>query len=179
MNETLKEELLQSIREVKDYPKKGILFKDITTLLNYPKLFNKLIDALKKRYLALNIDFIVGIEARGFILGSALAYALGVGFVPVRKKGKLPAHTLSQSYSLEYGSDSIEIHSDAFRGIKGVRVVLIDDLLATGGTALASLELIKALQAECVEACFLIGLKELLGIQLLEERVKTFCLLEC
>ncbi|AFI05312.1 adenine phosphoribosyltransferase [Helicobacter cetorum] len=179
MNEAFKKELLAHIREIKDYPRKGILFKDITTLLNYPMLFNKLIDTLRKRYMALNIDFIVGIEARGFILGSALAYALGVGFVPIRKKGKLPAHTISQSYSLEYGNDSIEIHSDAFRGVKGVRVVLIDDLLATGGTALASLQLIKLLQAECIEACFLLGLKELSGIQLLEEQVKTFCVLEC
>ncbi|WP_104761564.1 adenine phosphoribosyltransferase [Helicobacter cetorum] len=179
MNEAFKKELLQHIREIKDYPKKGILFKDITTLINHHKLFKELIDKLKKRYENMPIDFVVGIEARGFILGSALAYALGVGFVPIRKKGKLPSKIISQTYALEYGTDSMEIHTDAFRGIKGARVLLVDDLIATGGTAIASLKLIKSLQAICAEACFLIGLKELSGIKLIDEQVKTFCVLEC
>ncbi|WP_104747620.1 adenine phosphoribosyltransferase [Helicobacter cetorum] len=179
MNEAFRNELLQHIREVKDYPKKGILFKDITTLINHHKLFKELIDKLKKRYENTPLDFVVGIEARGFILGSALAYALGVGFVPIRKKGKLPSQTISQTYALEYGTDSIEMHTDAFRGIKGARVLLIDDLIATGGTALASLKMIKSLQVICVEACFLLGLRDLPGIKLLEDQVKTFCVLEC
>ncbi|WP_104732090.1 adenine phosphoribosyltransferase [Helicobacter salomonis] len=174
----LKAQLQETIREVKDYPRSGILFRDITPLINHPVLFSRLIDTLKLRYQHHSIDFVVGIEARGFILGAALAYALGVGFVPIRKKGKLPFKTISAQYQLEYGSDSVEMHTDAFREIKDAHVLLIDDLIATGGTALASLELLARLQAKCLEACFLINLQELGGLDKMAEKVNTFSVLE-
>ncbi|BDQ28013.1 adenine phosphoribosyltransferase [Helicobacter heilmannii] len=174
----LKAQLKEAIREVQNHPKPGVLFRDITTLINHPMLFSALIDALRERYKLLNIDFVVGIEARGFILGAALAYALQAGFVPIRKQGKLPYQTLSASYELEYGTDIIEIHSDAFRELNDAHVVLIDDLIATGGTALASLELLEKLQAHCVEACFLISLNELGGLEKVAQKVSAFSVLE-
>ncbi|WP_104682415.1 adenine phosphoribosyltransferase [Helicobacter felis] len=177
-NQKFKTQLHEAIREIKDYPKAGILFKDITPLINHPALFSKLIDNLKLRYQHHSIDFVVGIEARGFILGAALAYALGIGFVPVRKKGKLPFKTLSAQYQLEYGTDSIEMHTDAFREIKDAHVLLLDDLIATGGTALASLELLERLQAKCLEACFLINLAEFGGLEKVGEKVNVFSVLE-
>ncbi|WP_104750456.1 adenine phosphoribosyltransferase [Helicobacter cynogastricus] len=177
-SQKLKAQLHEAIREVPDYPKAGVLFRDITPLINHPALFSKLIDTLKVRYQHHSIDFVVGIEARGFILGAALAYALGVGFVPVRKKGKLPFKTLEVSYQLEYGAGSVEMHTDAFKEIKDAHVLLVDDLIATGGTALASLELIERLQAKCLEACFLINLKELGGLEKMSEKVNTFSILE-
>lgn len=177
-SQKLKSQLQNAIREIKDYPQSGILFKDITPLISHPVLFGALIDALKSRYKHHSIDFVVGIEARGFILGAALAYALGTGFVPIRKKGKLPFKTISINYNLEYGQDSIEMHADALREIKDAHVILIDDLIATGGTALASLQLLDKLQAKCIEACFLIALRTLGGLQKVAEQANVFSVLE-
>ena len=129
-------DIAKLIRTIPNYPKEGIMFRDITTLLKDPKGFQETINLLVTQYKNHKIDYIAGIEARGFILGAALAYALGIGFIPVRKKGKLPGKTISQNYDLEYGSDTIEIHEDALE--KGAQILLIDDLIATGGTALCS-----------------------------------------
>jgi len=158
-----REIILNSIRDIPDFPKKGIIFKDITTLLNNPKAFKTLMNHLEDRYKEYNLDYIAGIDARGFIFGSILADRLGIGFVPVRKKGKLPYTTVAQKYSLEYGFDEVEIHIDAFRGEKGARVLLIDDLIATGGTAKAGVELINQVEANCVECCFIAELTFLNG----------------
>ncbi|GMB92429.1 Adenine phosphoribosyltransferase Apt [Helicobacter bizzozeronii] len=177
-SQKFKSQLHDSIREIENYPQSGILFKDITPLISHPTLFGALIDALKDRYKHHSLDFVVGIEARGFILGAALAHALRVGFVPIRKKGKLPSKTLSADYSLEYGKDSVEIHADALREIKDAHVILVDDLIATGGTALASLELLDKLQAKCIEACFLIALRSLGGLQKIAEQANVFSVLE-
>lgn len=173
-----KQKLLSSIREIPNYPKEGILFRDITTLIGNPEAFSTLIDHLKEHYEGKKIDYVVGLESRGFIFGSALAYALNVGFVPIRKKGKLPYKTISKSYALEYGEDSIEIHIDAFGEKKGARVVLIDDLIATGGTASAGVELIEEIGGECVEACFLLDLVSLGGSKELGKKVGVYSVLE-
>ena len=155
-------ELLQShIRDVADFPKAGIVFKDITPLLASPVALNTLMDHLTNRYIKYDIDTIAGIDARGFIFGSILADRLGVGFVPIRKKGKLPYTTIAQKYALEYGFDEIEVHIDAFS--KGKNVLLIDDLIATGGTARAALDLIEKVGANCIETCFIIELDFLGG----------------
>ncbi len=167
------------IRTIPDYPKKGIMFRDITTLLKDPVGFRLVIDTLTQRYIHTDFDFdiIVGIESRGFIIGSALAYTLGRGFVPIRKKGKLPAEVVSQEYSLEYGSDRIEIHKDALK--KNERVLLIDDLLATGGTALAAAALIEKLGAIVVEMAFIVDLPEVGGKEkLLKKGYNVFALTE-
>jgi len=155
--------LLKSIRDIKDFPKKGIIFKDITTLLNNPKALNILMNHLEDRYKNFDLDYIVGIDARGFIFGSILADRLNIGFVPARKKGKLPYTTVSEKYALEYGFDEIEIHIDAFNGKKGARVLVVDDLIATGGTAGAVVDLVEKVGAKCVECCFVIELKFLNG----------------
>ena len=165
------DKLNQVIRTIPDFPKKGIMFKDITTLLNNAEAFKELIDYLKDRYKNKHIDYVAGIESRGFIFGSALAYALGAGFVPIRKKGKLPYTTISEKYALEYGYDEIEIHIDAFRDTKNPKVLLIDDLIATGGTAAAAVNLIKKVGAEVVEACFIIELGFLNGRDKIEAPV--------
>jgi len=159
-----------SIRVIPDFPKPGIMFKDITTLLNNKKAYNLLIDHLANRYKDYNLDYIAGIDARGFIFGSALAYALNIGFVPIRKKGKLPYTTVSEKYSLEYGFDEVEIHIDAFKKDDNSKanVLLIDDLLATGGTAAAASRLIDRVGANCVEACFIIELTFLEGSKKLD-----------
>lgn len=157
---TLREEIERAITNIPDFPKKGIIFKDITTFLQNGKLFSEYIAMLANRYQAYKIEYVVGIESRGFILGSALAIALNAGFVPIRKKGKLPGKVLKQKYALEYGEDVIEIKEDAFAGLKGVNIILIDDLIATGGTAHAALKLIKKLEAKCVEFSCLINLTE-------------------
>lgn len=162
LNTQEKNILLDSIRDVPDFPKPGIIFKDITPLLGSPEAFNTLMDHLTNRYLGLELDFIAGIDARGFIFGSILADRLGIGFVPIRKKGKLPYTTVAEKYSLEYGFDEVEIHIDAF-GKDGAKVVLIDDLIATGGTAKAAYELIEKVGAKCVECCFVIELEFLNG----------------
>jgi adenine phosphoribosyltransferase len=148
--------LLESIREIPDFPKPGILFKDITTLLNTPKAYQTLMNHLEKRYKAYDLDYIAGIDARGFIFGAVLADRLGIGFAPIRKKGKLPYTTVAQKYSLEYGFDEVELHIDAFGEGKGQRVLLIDDLIATGGTAKAAEELITKVGAKCVRLLYLL-----------------------
>ena len=167
-----------AIRDIKDFPKEGIVFKDITTLLNNKKAYATLMQHLANRYKEYNLDYIAGIDARGFIFGAALAQMLGLGFVPIRKKGKLPAETISQSYALEYGEDSIEIHTDAFGNTKGARVIIIDDLIATGGTANAAVDLVNKTGAECVECCFIIGLTFLDGIEKLQEKTDVYSIIE-
>jgi adenine phosphoribosyltransferase len=167
------------IRTIPDYPKKGIMFRDITTLIKDPVGFRLVVDSLTQRYFKgdVRFDIIVGIESRGFILGGALAYTLGKGFVPIRKKGKLPAEKVSQEYALEYGTDSIEIHRDAIG--RGDRVLLIDDLLATGGTALAAASLIEKLGGVVVEMAFIVNLPDVGGTEKLRDRnYKVFALAE-
>ena len=149
------------IRNVPDFPKPGIQFKDITTLLKNGAAFQHVINGWRERYAAKNVTAIVGAEARGFIFGAALAYAMGLPFVPVRKKGKLPAATISQEFELEYGKDSVEVHVDALT--PGDRVVLVDDLLATGGTMAAMAALVRKLGAEIVEVAFVVELPFLRG----------------
>lgn len=155
------EQLKKSIREIPDFPKKGILFKDITTLCKDPLMFQRMVDLLGHRYVGKGVDLVVGIEARGFVVGAALAYKLGAGVVLVRKPGKLPHKTHKASYTLEYGKDSLEIHQDAIK--KGQRVVIADDLLATGGTAGAVVELVRQMGGEIVECAFIVELEELDG----------------
>ena len=167
-----------SIRDVKDFPKPGIVFKDITTLLNDAEAYSVLMNHLYQKYKEYNLNYIAGIDARGFIFGGALAQMLGIGFVPIRKKGKLPFTTISEKYSLEYGIDEIEIHIDAFSKIQNARVLLIDDLIATGGTANAAARLIKQAGASCVEACFIVGLNFLDGQKNLQETTNVYSLIE-
>ena len=167
-----------AIRNIEDFPKPGIVFKDITTLLNNKEAFGVLMNHLYQRYKEYNLEYIAGIDARGFIFGGALAQMLGIGFVPIRKKGKLPYTTISQKYSLEYGVDEIEVHIDAFGNEKGAKVLLIDDLIATGGTAVAATQLINQTGAECVEACFIIGLNFLDGQKKLSELTQVYSLIE-
>ena len=155
------------IRDIPDYPKKGIIFKDITTLLKDPKAFQEVINVFYEKMQSQKIDKIIGIESRGFIFGAPLAYKLNVGFIPIRKKGKLPGETISVNYDLEYGTDQIEMHIDALK--KGERVILIDDLIATGGTALAAIELINKMEAEIIENLFLIDLTFLGGSKSIKE----------
>ena len=168
LNDEQKKYLLDSIRDVSDFPKPGIVFKDITTLLNDHEVFSFLMNHLEERYADMNLEYIAGLDARGFIFGAALADRLGIGFVPIRKKGKLPATTICEKYELEYGYDEVEIHLDAFRNKEGARVLIIDDLCATGGTANAACKLINDTKASLVEVCFLLNLKFLKG----EEKVK-------
>jgi adenine phosphoribosyltransferase len=149
------------IRTIADYPKPGIQFRDITTLIADPVGLRAAVDGLVWPFLTAGIQHVAGIEARGFILGGAVAHELGRGFIPIRKKGKLPAKTIGQEYSLEYGVDTIEIHADAIR--PGDRVLLVDDLIATGGTAEAAIELIRRSGGELVAAAFVIDLPELGG----------------
>jgi adenine phosphoribosyltransferase len=153
--------LASSIRTVPDFPKRGIMFRDITTLLKDPQAFQQAIDVLEARYSSLAIQKVACIESRGFILGAALALRLKAGFVPIRKRGKLPADTVRQEYALEYGTDSIEIHRDAIA--PGERVLIHDDLLATGGTASAACKLVETLGGEIVGLSFLIELSFLKG----------------
>lgn len=155
------------VRTVPHYPKPGIMFRDITTVLKDPIGLRATIDELVRRYQGVKIDKIAAIESRGFILGAPLAYALGVGFVPIRKKGKLPAATIGHDYELEYGTDRIEIHLDAIAA--GERVLLVDDLIATGGTAEAAVILIEKMGGELVECCFMIDLPDIGGHRRLEK----------
>lgn len=168
----------QAIRTIPDFPKPGIGFKDITTLLSNKEAFNLLMDHLATKYGQENLDYIAGIESRGFIFGSALASKLNIGFVPVRKKGKLPGKTFARSYELEYGTDTVEIHIDAFEGNQNARVLLIDDLIATGGTAVAACELIKEAGGECIEACFIMSLSFLPGVEKLLPHTSVYSVLE-
>jgi len=153
--------LKKLIREVPDFPKKGILFYDITTLLKDKLGFARLIDALSEHYIGKDIDLVLGMEARGFIFGPALAYRLNAGFVPVRKPGKLPAETVKISYELEYGSNALEVHKDAVQ--KGQRILIVDDLLATGGTAVATADLASQLGAHIAGLGFVVELDFLKG----------------
>ena len=154
-------DLASLIREVNDFPKQGIVFKDITTLLKDPDAFRQMIDELTEHFRREQIDVVVGMESRGFILAAPLAYNLGAGLVPVRKLGKLPHDTLSIEYALEYGSNTLEIHRDGITA--GQRVLVVDDLLATGGTVAATVDLIRQLEGEVVAAAFLIELPFLEG----------------
>lgn len=156
----------QAIRTIPDYPKPGIMFRDVTTLLGDAGAFRAAVDALVYPHAGAKIDKVAGIEARGFILGGAVAHQLSVGFVPVRKKGKLPRATLSQSYELEYGVDEVEIHTDAVE--PGERVLIVDDLIATGGTAEAAVLLLRKAGADVVGASFVIDLPDLGGAKRLE-----------
>jgi adenine phosphoribosyltransferase len=169
------QDLKDSIRDIVDFPKKGIVFKDITTLLADPRAFHRMIDLIAHRYIGMNIQQVVGVEARGFILGAALAYKLGTGITLVRKPGKLPFRTVSKTYDLEYGTDTLEIHEDAFKA--GDRVLIADDLLATGGTVAAVYDLVTGLGAEVVECTFMAELEFLNGRQRLPAG-KTFSLLQ-
>jgi len=169
------EEVKKKIRDIHDFPKEGIIFKDITTALGDPKSFKRIIDKLTERYADMKIDKVVGIDARGFILAGALAYTLGAGFVPIRKSGKLPHTTKKISYDLEYGSNTIEIHEDAIT--PGERVLIIDDLLATGGTMEAGASLVKQLGGEIVEIAFMIDLTFLEGKKKLKDH-QVFSLIE-
>jgi len=173
LNVTLDEKeqqyLLDSIRDIPDFPKPGIVFKDITTLLNDKEAYKFLMDHLEERYKNMDLEYIAGLDARGFIFGAALADRLNIGFVPVRKKGKLPSTTICEKYELEYGFDEVEIHLDAFKNKEGARVLIIDDLCATGGTANAACKLIHDTKATLVEVCFLMNLTFLKG----DEKVKV------
>jgi adenine phosphoribosyltransferase len=160
------QDLKQYIRSVQDYPKEGIIFHDITPLLQDPRAFGWAIDAMAEALIDKKVEYLIGVEARGFIFASALAYKLGIGLVIVRKLGKLPFHTINASYDLEYGKDVLEVHKDAISG--GSRVVLVDDLLATGGTSAAVGELVKKLGGEIVGYLFLVELTELNGRQKLK-----------
>lgn len=161
MPHSLRQQLEQAIRAIPNYPKEGIIFRDITTLLSDASAFRRSVDELVHPYSGAQIDFVAGIEARGFILGGAMAHQLSCGFIPIRKKGKLPSDSISIEYDLEYGKDELEIHKDAFK--KGARVLLVDDLIATGGTAEASVSLLRELNADIIGACFVIDLPELGG----------------
>lgn len=156
-----REQIKEKIRTVPHWPKQGVMFRDITTLLKDPVGLRLTIDNLANRYREKEVDVIVGIDSRGFILGGALAYLLGKSFVPVRKKGKLPAETESQEYDLEYGTDELEIHKDAIKS--GDKVVIVDDLIATGGTALAAASLVTRLGGNVHEMAFIVELPDLKG----------------
>jgi adenine phosphoribosyltransferase len=167
------------IRTIPDYPKKGIMFRDITTLIKDPVGFRLVIDSFTQRYIQGDMQFglIVGIESRGFIIGGALSYTLGKGFIPIRKAGKLPGEKISHEYQLEYGTDKIEMHTDAFK--KGTKVLIIDDLLATGGTALASAALVEKLGGIVSEMAFIVSLPDVGGYKKLTEKgYKVYCLTE-
>ncbi len=153
----------KAIRNVPNFPKDGIQFKDITPILSCPKLFNKVINKIASKYKNKNITKVIGIDARGFIFGAALAVKLKAGFVPIRKKGKLPWNKISKTYDLEYGSSTIEMHTDAI--LEGENVILIDDLLATGGTVEAALELLNQSKANIIGVQFIIELEQLNGRQ--------------
>jgi adenine phosphoribosyltransferase len=155
------------IRSIPDFPKKGIIFRDITTLLNDKDGFRMTIDAFIRRYSKTHIDYIAGVEARGFLIGGAIAYELRKGLIPIRKKGKLPYETVTHQYDLEYGTDILEIHIDALK--KGDKVLIIDDLLATGGTSLACAKLIEKLGGEVVELAFIVDLPDVGGHKKIQE----------
>jgi adenine phosphoribosyltransferase len=164
---TVQNDLRSSIRSIPDYPKSGIIFRDITTLLGNARAFRRAVDELVQPWAGMKIDKVAGIEARGFILGGAVAHQVSAGFVPIRKKGKLPHKTVSVAYALEYGEDIIEMHADAL--VEGERVVLVDDLIATGGTAEAAVKLLRQLGAEVLAACFVIDLPDLGGAERLRK----------
>jgi adenine phosphoribosyltransferase len=167
MDQPLITDLKSAIRTIPDYPKPGILFRDITTLLGDARAFRRAVDELVHPFAGAKVDKVAGIEARGFILGGAVAHQLSAGFVPIRKKGKLPHATVSIAYSLEYGVDAMEIHTDAIG--QEERVLLVDDLIATGGTAVAAANLLRQIGATLVAACFIIDLPDLGGARRLRD----------
>jgi adenine phosphoribosyltransferase len=154
-------EIREAIRAIPDYPRPGVIFRDITTLVGDARIFHAVVDQLVAPWQGAGVERVAGVEARGFILGGAIAHQLTAGFVPIRKKGKLPHTTVSVPYSLEYGIDEIEVHRDAVR--PGERLILVDDLLATGGTAEAAVKLLRSLGATVLAACFIVDLPELGG----------------
>lgn len=168
-------DLKETIRTVPNWPIKGVMFRDITTLTQNPQALREACDIFYERYKDMNIDKIVGIDARGFIFGAVLAYKLNVGFVPVRKKGKLPYKTIHATYSLEYGEDTVEMHVDAIN--KGERVIIIDDLIATGGTMQAATQLVEQLEGDIVECAFIIDLPDLKGKEKIS-KYSIFALME-
>src|SRR6478752_6087788 len=167
MDQRLLTDLKASIRSVPDYPKPGVVFRDITTLLGDARAFRRSVDELVHPFAGGRVDKVAGIEARGFILGGAVAHQLSAGFVPIRKKGKLPHETVRIAYSLEYGVDEMEMHRDAVQ--PGEKVILVDDLIATGGTAVGATQLLRQIGAEVVGACFVIDLPDLGGRKKLED----------
>jgi adenine phosphoribosyltransferase len=169
-------DLAKMIRDVPDFPKEGILFKDITTLIKDPQAFKQVVDIMAEHYAGQEIDLVVAVEARGYILGAPVAYQLGAGFVPVRKVGKLPAETVREEYELEYGTDSVEMHRDAIE--PGQKVLIVDDLIATGGSAAATARLVERLGGEVVGVAFLIELAFLSGVEKLKG-YDVFTVIEC
>ena len=169
------ERIKSKVRSIPDWPIKGVIFRDITTLLQDPATFKEICDLFCNRYANKKIDKIVGIDARGFLFGAVLAYKLGIGFIPVRKKGKLPYHTVSESYTLEYGEETIEIHEDAIA--RNDRVVIVDDLMATGGTIAASAALVEKLGGDLLECAFVIELPDLKGREKMGDR-NCFAIIE-
>lgn len=167
--------LKETIRTVPNWPIEGVMFRDITTLTQNSQALREACDIFYERYKDMNIGKIVGIDARGFIFGAVLAYNLGIGFVPVRKKGKLPYKTISATYSLEYGEDTVEMHVDAIK--KGERVVIVDDLIATGGTLSAATQLVEQLEGDIVECAIIIDLPDLKGKDKIKD-YKVFTLME-
>lgn len=169
--------LAEKIRKIPHFPSENILFHDITPVLQSPEYFRLLVDLMTYRYMGQQIDTVAGLDARGFIIGATLAYQLNVGFVPIRKKGKLPYETISQTYALEYGEATVEIHKDAIK--PNARVLLVDDLVATGGTMLAGVELIRRLGGNVVEACAVLEFTDLDGgKRIRENNVSLFTLLQ-
>ena len=160
-NPALENDLKAAIRTIPDYPKPGIMFRDITTLLGNPRAFRRAIDELVQPWAGSKIDKVAGMEARGFIIGGAVAHQLSAGFIPIRKKGKLPHKSVRIAYSLEYGIDEMEMHEDAVT--KGERVIMVDDLIATGGTAEGAVKLLRQMGADVVAACFMVDLPDLGG----------------
>ena len=176
---TFEHDLKAAVRTIPDYPKPGILFRDITTLLGDARSFRRAVDELVQPWAGMKIDKVAGIEARGFILGGAVAHEMGRGFIPIRKKGKLPHKRVSIAYSLEYGLDEMEMHEDAV--VAGDRVIVIDDLIATGGTAEGAVKLLRQMGAEVLAACFIIDLPELGGaakLRALDVPVRTLLTFE-
>jgi adenine phosphoribosyltransferase len=179
ISENLENDLRSAIRTIPDYPKPGIMFRDITTLLGNARAFRRTVDELVQPWAGSKIDKVAGMEARGFILGGAVAHQASAGFVPIRKKGKLPHKRVSIAYSLEYGLDEMEMHEDAVA--KGERVILVDDLIATGGTAEGAVKLLRQMGAEVLGACFVIDLPELGGsakLRALDVPVRTLLTFE-
>lgn len=172
---TGREDFRRYCRDIKDFPRKGVVFRDITTLLKHGEVFKRAVDDIADRFQDRQIDLIACIDARGFLVGSALAYKLGCGVVPIRKKGKLPAKVISKTYELEYGQDCLEVHEDAI--LPGQKVLVVDDVLATGGTASTVVDLVRELKAEVVGAAFLMDLKELKGRDKLKD-IFVYCLME-
>ena len=167
-------QLKDSIRSISDWPIEGVIFRDLTTLMQDPEAYRNACDVFNNRYKDLNIDKVVGIDARGFVFGAVLAYQLNVGFVPVRKKGKLPYKTVSEHYTLEYGKNTVEMHEDAITA--GEKIVIVDDLIATGGTIEAAVKLVKKLGGDILECAFIVELPDLKGREKIkDQKIFTIC----